>query len=400
MNTITLIQDVDGPRGPRAVDVEVAPNTVLGFDAQGAPAAVAPTTGITPASIGAETPAGAQAKAAAAVAGHNSDPAAHGDGLDVLVLTHIPAPAIPDVAVAGVGTLTGAYKWQISAYTAEGDSGFSPLSSELTLSSNSATVTLPVHSDERVVGWHIYRSKVGDTSRTYLSGTVLNGTTSYVDDVADSSLGADSHYLQTDTGYTCQGIKVGEFPAFTLQGLNLFLGEHAGDEVVKPAQQGMDNLYSMGLGSSALRNVIAGGGYNLAIGGGALQSLTHGGQNLAVGHKAGNLSDWHTGCTFIGTLAGEHNTRSDNTFVGGNAGQANVTGEDNTLIGKDTATGNFSRTVVLGKGASATADDQFMVKAKSMELSDAGASVVLRSPNGNRYKITVSDAGALVVTTA
>lgn len=101
MNTITLIQDVDGPRGPRAVDVEVAPNTVLGFDAQGAPAAVAPTTGITPASIGAETPAGAQAKAADAVAGHDASAGAHGVGRMVQTLSIFAWPYMLSTAATG-----------------------------------------------------------------------------------------------------------------------------------------------------------------------------------------------------------------------------------------------------------------------------------------------------------
>lgn len=61
MSTITIIQDASGPKGPRAVDVTVTPNTVLGFGPQGDPVAVE----VTPAGIGAE-PAGA---ASAAVAG-------------------------------------------------------------------------------------------------------------------------------------------------------------------------------------------------------------------------------------------------------------------------------------------------------------------------------------------
>ena len=67
MSTITIIQDASGPKGPRAVDVTVTPNTVLGFGPQGDPVAVE----VTPAGVGAE-PAGA---AAAAVAGLVSDAA-------------------------------------------------------------------------------------------------------------------------------------------------------------------------------------------------------------------------------------------------------------------------------------------------------------------------------------
>ena len=37
MSTINIITDSAGPKGPRSVDVEVAPNSVLAFDAQGEP---------------------------------------------------------------------------------------------------------------------------------------------------------------------------------------------------------------------------------------------------------------------------------------------------------------------------------------------------------------------------
>lgn len=341
----------------------------------------------------------AQAAAASTVA-HNADAGAHADGLNKIEFTAIAPPDIPIVAVGSAGDLTGAYKWQISAYTAEGDSGFSPLSAQVTLTSSRAVVSLPVHSDERVIGWHIYRSKVGNTSRTFLSGAVLNGVMSYEDNVLDASLGKDSHYLQTTTGYTCQGIEINGVPVWRLQGLNLFMGEQAGEALIAPANQSVTNLYAMAFGSGALQSVTTGGGYLLAIGGGALQNATSAGQVMAIGHKAGRAANYLVGCTFIGHLSGENTTRSNNTFVGGNSGQANVLGADCTCVGKDTATGGFSRVVVLGKGVAATADDQMIASVASAELTGAGGSIVLKSPNGTRYRITVSDAGELAVAAA
>jgi len=43
----------------------------------------------------------------------------------------------------------------------------------------------------------------------------------------------------------------------------------------------------------------------------------------------------------------------------------NTSGSNNTAIGIDTLSGNFSTSVILGRGATATADNQFVIGATS-----------------------------------
>jgi hypothetical protein len=81
MSTITLIQDAAGPRGPRAIEVEVVPGGVLGFDSQGVPVSVVAT----PEGIGADPAGTGTQAAAAAVAGHNESPVSHRNLLPIYI---------------------------------------------------------------------------------------------------------------------------------------------------------------------------------------------------------------------------------------------------------------------------------------------------------------------------
>jgi hypothetical protein len=54
--------------------------------------------------------------------------------------------------------------------------------------------------------------------------------------------------------------------------------------------------------------------------------------------------------------------------------------------------------VVIGSSLAANPIANFVVKQKDIELEDFGRGVVLASPNGTRYKITVTDAGVIIAT--
>jgi hypothetical protein len=52
---------------------------------------------------------------------------------------------------------------------------------------------------------------------------------------------------------------------------------------------------------------------------------------------------------------------AQNTGIGRDALSANTTGSDNSALGYQTASGNFSGSTILGRGATATANNQFVI---------------------------------------
>lgn len=64
----------------------------------------------------------------------------------------------------------------------------------------------------------------------------------------------------------------------------------------------------------------------------------------------------------------------------------------------DASRANHSRSVALGSSATTQATDQVCVGDRDVEITDAARGAILRDTNGVRYRITVSTAGELVVT--
>jgi hypothetical protein len=104
----------------------------------------------------------------------------------------------------------------------------------------------------------------------------------------------------------------------------------------------------------------SGAGDNTAIGYQAmyLNSANH---NTAVGSSA-LYSNTGNHNTAIGRNAMVSNTTGgQNTGIGRDAISANTTGSDNSALGYQTNSGNFSGSTILGRGATATANNQFVV---------------------------------------
>jgi len=90
--------------------------------------------------------------------------------------------------------------------------------------------------------------------------------------------------------------------------------------------------------------------------------LTTGSINVALGYLAGENTTTGTDNNFFGYQAGAANTTGiRNIFIGTYSGAANTTAGSNTVIGNDTNTGNFGGCVIIGRGATATANNQFVV---------------------------------------
>lgn len=140
-------------------------------------------------------------------------------------------------------------------------------------------------------------------------------------------------------------------------------------------------VYNTSLGFRTLLNLVNGNG-NVAIGEFALQDATSGTQNVCIGYTAGwkiqtavnntavgrtSLQNNITGDsnTALGVSSLQNTTSSNNTAIGISALSTNTTGEGNSALGANVNSGNFSHSVILGREATATANNQFVVGSAS-----------------------------------
>lgn len=141
---------------------------------------------------------------------------------------------------------------------------------------------------------------------------------------------------------------------------------------------------------------------NIALGRSALYYMTTGTENVAVGRNAAAIPN--------GNSANASVTATAQTVVGHAAGQSSATQADGlTAVGhtargttNSTALGaraqaSHSASVALGADTSTTATSQVMVGARDVEITDAARGVILKSPDGTRYRITVANGGSLTV---
>lgn len=187
---------------------------------------------------------------------------------------------------------------------------------------------------------------------------------------------------------------------------------------------------SFAIGSGALA-----GGYtgtqSTAVGTNALAADTTGSNNTGLGYGAGRNLTTGYGNTAVGTAAlyDSGATAAMNVAVGLHAGRW-LTGSGNVAIGADVAgtaasldetvmvghnayVGGYGRvaigsgaqalhtnSVALGRGTTTTGADQVAIGARDLAVSSSDHGLVLTSPNGTRWRLTVTDGGALVVTVA
>ena len=267
------------------------------------------------------------------------------------------------LVTTGTGNLSnGVYSYCITFITALGETNAYQLnSSTVDASHKQVTVNIPVSTDYRVTGRKIYRTTVGGNYYTpFLLTTVAdNSTLSYVDNIADGSLGAAGGYFQPNT--TCQYITVQGSKAMTIDpNGSTHFGIQAGNSVTIGAQNtligywaghavtsgltntimgfqsgvaitnGSDNtligVYSggnistgagnVGLGRAALYNFSTSGSYNTGIGTYALgnTSGSTGGSNTALGYGAGNVATG-SDSIFLGAYAGYYETSTGSLLI-------------------------------------------------------------------------------------
>jgi hypothetical protein len=286
------------------------------------------------------------------------------------------SPTLALVADASGLLSVGAYVYNVSYYTSIGET--TPNSEAATITTDAShkkvTVTLPVSTDYRVVGRKIYRSLVGYPS--YTGGLVAtiadNTTTTYVDNIADGSLGTNRYFavnttnnfitlnnvkaLTVDTNLTTLGAGAGS--SITLGGRSTFIGSWAGGSVTT----GTDNTY---IGHS-------------------IQGSPDGNQNTIIGTYAGNgtASGASSQNTFLGAYSGFGQTSGNgNTLMGYYALANNISGGNNTVIGGSSGLGitTGSYNTIIGYG----------VNGLSSNLSN---NIILADGSGNR-RINVDSSG-------
>ena len=202
---------------------------------------------------------------------------------------------------------------------------------------------------------------------------------------------------------------------------------------------------------------VTNGVNNVAIGHQPLQYVTSGRDNVAVGHRALNVTSTAINNSAVGTDALRYlttasssvgvgyaagrdiTTGNSNTIVGANAayapggvgGRGTTTGTQQTSIGTESgqasatqraqtaalgyralydadgavALGALSQalhtdSVALGRSSVTTAASQVMVGARDIEITDTTKGLILKSPDGTRYRVTVANGGALSATAA
>ena len=213
----------------------------------------------------------------------------------------------------------------------------------------------------------------------------------------NAAVGAYAQYSLT-TGSNNTAVGAGAQKSLTTGSNNAAVGMYAQRSLTTGPSNtaaGVGAQYSLTTGSS-----------NTAVGMYAQRSLTTGSNNAAVGMSAqyapagvtANATTTGNRQTSIGTEAGQSVSTqlSDITTVGYRA----TAGADyGTAIGSG-ANAAHLRSVALGSTTATTASDQVMVGPRDIEISDATRGVILRSPSGTRYRVTVTDAGTLTVSAA
>jgi len=191
---------------------------------------------------------------------------------------------------------------------------------------------------------------------------------------------------------------------------NVSVGYHAhaalttGDQNVSVgfvAQSGLTVGSSNSAFGRAAQTSLKDGNKNSAFGAASQQQLTSGSLNTAVGFSAQHAP--------LGTGSSGTKTASKQTSVGAESGQLSATQVDGiTTIGYQATSGNangvavgilsrcqHNNAVALGANTNTTADDQVAVGPRDVEIGDATKGLVLKSPDGKQWRVTVNNAGAL-----
>ena len=266
--------------------------------------------------------------------------------------------------------------------------GFDTLGSNTTGSGNTAIgnnalATNQTASNNTAVGYNALTANTTGTQNTAIGVGALGSNTT-----TSNSTAVGYNALRVSTGGSNVAIGTNALGSNTTAVDNVAVGNGA----LISNTTGTNNT---AIGNTALASNIS-GTLNTAVGYGALL-FNDDTSNTAIGYNALRVSTTGVVNTAIGyNAAPSHTTGIRNVFIGGNSGAFNTTGNNNTVIGNDTSTGNFSSCTILGRGATATANNQFVVGSAGV---NAGTITTETLPstrtwsviiNGTAYKILLA----------
>lgn len=322
----------------------------------------------------------------------------------------LPPAAGLTTAVSGVaGVLTGSYRYSLTYVTATGETEIGPIAPTVTPSSQRVNITnITVSPDSRVISKRLYRtSSDGNDFSLKLLTTLPAAATSYEDNIADGSLGVNQQENNTTGGNLYLNDTLMGWSGLT----STAFGHRAGEK-----SRGKNNLW---LGSSCGREAINGSA-NTGAGYYCMRFLVNGNNNVAVGENTGNgiIDGKHNvsiGPDTIGqsdpsytTVVGVFGARAPGSRVialGSYAGKYSTSDNEVFVNAFDRVNANGDRTLSLlyGVQGATVADQTLTVNGKlngssDIEATPAGSGFIVKSPNGARWRITVSDAGAFAST--
>jgi hypothetical protein len=159
--------------------------------------------------------------------------------------------------------------------------------------------------------------------------------------------------------------------------------------------------FNSALGENALRETTT-GSFNVALGASAMQLNSTGASNTAVGVAAGAYA-FNAGTSINNT------TSSFSVFLGRDTKPDNI-GQTNQIVIGYNANGLGSNSVVLGNASITTTalrgnvgigttapSSKLQVSAGDVEVDTIAKGVILKSPDGTRYRVTVANGGTLSV---
>ena len=281
-----------------------------------------------------------------------------------LVLDSVEEPQTAPSGVGGdAGVLSGTYTYMCTFVTADGETEGRVQSSDVVVVSKKINLSsIPVSSDSRVIARRIYR-KPASASADVVPLQLLveiadNTTTTYIDNIADASLGVLVNRINTTGGQIIHNGNI----VFSADTTNLSIGWDSGYVGTAYASTAV-GIHTLSA-NEGKRNTAVGmyalhanttGNDNTAIGVHALNDNVDGNDNTAVGY--GSLFTNITGDsnTALGFYALNLCTANSNTAVGYRALVNNTTGPSNVAVGKDAAQyltgGTFGNNVFIGHTA-------------------------------------------------
>ena len=226
---------------------------------------------------------------------------------------------------------------------------------------------------------------IGNNAQSRANNCITIGANAIVDDsirVNTVVLGSNAKAAQYSTAIGADATAVGQ-ASIAIGDANAAVnyGVVIGDQANSSAG-GNDGTIAIG------KNANAGSNKSVAIGVNGVSCQSEG---IAFGDNV-DIATFSDRAIAIGNAISIGNFVPDSITIGT---QTDVTGNSAIAIGRD-ASATASQAVAIGRSVVAAKAETVTVK--KLETLDPGEGVIMHSPNGTEYKVTVSDAGAIVVT--